>query len=355
MSAKRSAEYEAVPESDRLLDVKHPRENALLFGHAAAERELANAIARGRVHHGLIISGPKGVGKATLAWRFARALLRREGGDRSPDLHMDEGDPVFRSLAAQTHADCIVIRRPWDEKTKKLKAEIPVDEVRRAGAFFGRHAGQGGWRVAIVDAADELSSSAENALLKTLEEPPPRSILILAAHAPGRLLPTIRSRCMMLRLRPLDDRDMRLALDALAPDASTNEREQIIPLAEGSPGRAIEFIGGGALALNAEIARILSRLPALDLGAVYSIADRVSKPQASDQFQLFIHLLQQSFRHKILGGATGNGPAAGGQQKRWMEVSDKTTQAIQAADALNLDKRNLIVSIFMEAEANLTS
>ena len=206
-------------EADTDFEVKRPRETTALFGHADAERSLLEAYKSGRIAHAWLIGGPPGIGKATLAYRLARFVLAHPdpaapGAQKASSLAVAADHPVARRIAAQAQADLLVLERVINEQTDKLYTVIRVDDVRRAVPFFGSTAGEGGWRIAIVDAVDDLQREGANALLKVLEEPPPRTLLLLVSHAPGRELPTIRSRCRRLLLRPLDVADVARALAA---------------------------------------------------------------------------------------------------------------------------------------------
>ena len=222
---------DALPEPDRIDGAPHPRETARLIGHGAAEAAFLSAFRQGRLHHGWLISGPKGVGKATLAWRMARFLLATpedDGGMFAPappeTLDIAEDHPVARRMRAMAEPRLVLLRRGPNDKGTALSQVISVDEVRKVKSFFTLSAADGGRRVAIVDAADEMNTSAANALLKLLEEPPTGATLLLIAHQPNRLLPTIRSRCRTLRLQPLGPADLSQALtlagDNVAPDES---------------------------------------------------------------------------------------------------------------------------------------
>ncbi len=174
-----------------------PRENPDLFGHEDAERTFAAAASTGRLHHAWLITGAEGVGKATLAYRLARRLL---GGADAVD---HPANPVFRRVARATHADLLTVEREWDEKRKRQRTEIVVEGARDIAGFLRLTPAEGGWRIVVVDGAEHLNRNAANALLKVLEEPPARAVLLLTCAAPGRLLPTVRSRCRRLPLRPL--------------------------------------------------------------------------------------------------------------------------------------------------------
>ena len=184
-----------------------PRQTSVLFGHDEAERALLETYRSGRLHHAWLISGPAGIGKATLAYRMARFVLahpdpRASTVQAAKSLAVAADHAVTRRMAAQTHGDLLVIERTVNEKTGKLRQDIQVDDVRRMVGFFGSTAGEGGWRVAIVDAVDELNDQGANALLKMLEEPPRRALLLLVSHSAARVLPTIRSRCRLLARAP---------------------------------------------------------------------------------------------------------------------------------------------------------
>ena len=191
-------------EADQETGALHPRENLAFVGHEAAEAELAEALTGARLHHAWLITGPKGIGKATLAYRFARRLLGAgHSGPRPFDV--EPNDPIVRKIAAKSHPDLRVLRRALNERGDRYKRDISADDARAIGAFFSMKSASGGWRVAIVDAVDDLNRHAANALLKTLEEPPARAMLLLVCHSPGAALATIRSRCRRLALRPLSD------------------------------------------------------------------------------------------------------------------------------------------------------
>ena len=188
-------------EGDVLAGAPHPRTREHLFGHAAHEAELMADWRAGRMPHALLIGGPEGIGKATLAYRIARFVLAV--GQARPDQHdffVSQRDPVFRQVAAMSHPDLLVLRRAAESGEDKIPTVIPAEMVRKVRPFFGSTAASGGWRVCIVDAVDELNAFGANALLKTLEEPPPRALFLLVCHAPGRVLPTIRSRTRIVNL-----------------------------------------------------------------------------------------------------------------------------------------------------------
>ena len=278
-AARAAQEAEALPEADRLGDFPHPRETLGLAGHVAAERTLAAAFAGGRLHHAWLLAGRTGIGKATLAYRMARHVLARPE-DRDPAaqaLAVPPGAAAARQIAQLAHPGLLVLRRPYDLRSKRLMSIIPVDEVRRLRSFLGLTVGADGWRVVIVDSADELNPNAANALLKSLEEPPLRAVFLLVTSQPSALLPTIRSRCRRLDLQPLDAQSLRRAATAALEAAgmkvpSASKWLELERLAEGSVRTALLLATGG-IELYERIAQLLSRLPAVDWPALHTLAD----------------------------------------------------------------------------------
>jgi DNA polymerase-3 subunit delta' len=230
MSANTKAEAPA-PDLDQETGAAHPRDTLTMIGHDAEEALLAKALGGARMHHAWLITGPKGVGKATLAYRCARAAFGAKPiGPRPFDF--DGADPIVRRISALSHPDLFVLRRGLNKQGRPSR-EITADEARAMAGFFSLRPAEGGWRVAIIDAVDELNRHAANALLKTLEEPPARCLLLLICHAPGATLATIRSRCRRLALSPLAES----ALDPALPPSVRH-------FADGRPGRAIALHAG---------------------------------------------------------------------------------------------------------------
>src|SRR6202000_1786900 len=209
--AKRSAEPN---DSDRIEGFDHPRETFALVGQDEALGRVARAVRSGRPPSAWLITGAPGIGKATLAYRIARYLLAYGATDAgAEDLSVPQDHPAMRQVLAQSHPGLLVLKRAVNPKTGKLMTVLSVDEIRRLADFFGMTSGAGGWRVAIVDTADAMNDNAANALLQMLEKAPRRAMLLLLSNTPGRLLPTIRSRCQRLVLRPLDDRSLMRGLE----------------------------------------------------------------------------------------------------------------------------------------------
>lgn len=289
-------------------------ESSAFVGHDAAEREIADAIASGRFHHAWLISGPRGVGKATLAMRPARvALGAKQIGPRPLDTAPD--DAAVKQMAARAHPDFFLLERGLNERGK-LRREITAEEARGIGAFFAMGSPSGGLRVALIDAVDDLNRHAANAILKTLEEPPPRTLLLLVCHAPGAILPTIRSRCRRLTLRPLTDAQMERLGDFDAPTRA---------LAAGRPGRALALKGEPGLAQA--IAEALDRLGKGGGAALLSLAH--GGGDRSERLSLVLDALEDWLHAAAVRGD----PHAAAYAALFSELEDLRAQA----DGLDLD------------------
>jgi DNA polymerase-3 subunit delta' len=324
--------------------VLEPRENPALIGHAAAEAEMLEAMRGGRMHHAWLITGTAGVGKATLAYRFARRLFA--GLPAADSLALDPRDPVFRRVALGSHADLLSIQRGMNEKTGKLRTAIVVDDAREVAGFLRRTPAEGGWRVVVVDGAENLNRNAANAVLKVLEEPPSRAILLLTCAAPGRLLPTIRSRCRRLRLDILGLDDMNRLLGDMLPDTDPGERAQLAALAGGSPGRAMVLADEKGLALAALVDEVLGGIPKIDLGRTLDIADRVGGRGSAENFSTFMTMLCDGLSKIVRFAARGAPQPLTAQRPlvEWTDLWHVLTRIQDETERLNLDKRQAIIS-----------
>jgi DNA polymerase-3 subunit delta' len=354
-----------IPEPDRIAGAPHPRETQKLFGQSKAEADFLDAYASGRMHSGWLITGPRGVGKATLAWKIATFLLADQGiglfGD--PSLVIDPDQPDARLIKAGAHPRLSLIRRPWDDKTKKLKTEITVDAVRGLKKFFHMSAADGGRRVVIVDAADELNRNAANAILKELEEPPEGAIILLIAHQPSRLLPTIRSRCRELRCGRLNADDLQLAL-AQAGHPS-DQSESLATLAGGSAGDAIRLLNHDGLPLYAELVTTLGGLPRIDRPAALRLADACVGRGADVRFGLTLDLIDLFLSRAARAGVLGEPNAQGAPNearllarispndhaaRRWAQLQQDLTDRSRHGRAVNLDPAALILDMIFKIE-----
>ncbi|MGH7121918.1 MAG: DNA polymerase III subunit delta' [Acetobacteraceae bacterium] len=324
-----------------------PWENPELLGHAAAERELLAAARGGRLHHAWLITGPSGIGKATLAYRFARRLFAGLPADRE-SLWLDPANSVFHRVAAGAHADLRTITRTVDPKTGRQHRDILVDDVRAGTAFLHLTAIEGGFRVVIIDPAESLNGNAANALLKVLEEPPAAALLLLVSAAPGRLPATLRSRCRALRLSPLADRDVALLLSRYRPDVAAEERARLVVLAEGSPGRALRLAGEEGVAMAKLVDEVLSGLPRFGTQRAHGVVDRLGRGETG--FPLFMELLLGRLAAAVRAGARDRADA---EQRRllqlrpldaWGEVWHALSRLADETERFSLDKRQAVVS-----------
>ncbi len=351
----------STPEPDRLEGAPHPRETAVLYGQAAAEAAYLASRAQGRPHHAWLISGPRGVGKATLAWRIARHLL---AGGVPGSLDMDPQHPVFRQTAALAAPRLFLARRPWDEKARRLRSAITIDEIRALKGFFQLSAPDAGWRVAIVDAADEMNTQAANALLKTLEEPPARAILLLVCHQPARLLPTIRSRCRELRCQPLGPGDLAVAL-AGAGAGPSGDPALIQALAAGSVGEAMRLVAADAPALYGEITALIAEAPGLDRRRALEIAASCAGRGAEARYDAALALAGLALSRLALSAAGAASPPLAeaetrararlgsrpAQARLWAELVPRLAARASHARAVHLDPAQVILDTFLQIDA----
>lgn len=333
-------------EAEEDIVAKVPRETTVLFGHGDAERTMLEAYKSGRIAHAWLIGGAPGIGKATLAFRLARFVLahpdpRAPEVQKATSLAVAPDHPVTRRISAQAHGDLLVLERSINEQTGKLYTVIRVEDVRRTISFFGSTAAEGGWRVAIVDAIDDLQREGANALLKVLEEPPPRSLLLLVSHAPGRELPTIRSRCRRLLLRPLAADDVARALaEATGRSRDDQDIEKAAAAAEGSAGQAIGLLDSDTLPLRQRVLGLLAELPAIDPRALHSVGDAMggTDPKVLDAFMDLVNLwLAQRLRAEVAGPGHG---------ARVADAWQKVNQAARDVETYNLERKPLVFAVF---------
>jgi DNA polymerase-3 subunit delta' len=327
------------------VELPHPRETFVLFGHAQAEQALLDEYRSGRIAHAWLIGGPAGIGKATLAYRMARFVLAHADPtaavvQKATSLAVPTDSPAARRIAGRAHPDLLVLERTADDNGK-LRTVITVNQVRRTVGFFGSTAGEGGWRVCIVDSADELQNpQGSNALLKVLEEPPPRSLFLVVSHAPGRLLPTIRSRCRRLTLRPLDEADVvGAAAAALGEAADEATLRQAAKAADGSVSRAIALSGGPQLALRDKVIDLLDRLPATDPRALHALGDSLERA-SDDLFEIFIETARNWLSDRLARGAE---PA---RLDRIAETWERLNRAATDTETYNLERKPLVFNVF---------
>lgn len=352
-------EIEASPEADRFGDYPHPRHTHRLHGHGGAEATLAEAFASGHMHHAWLIRGPEGIGKATLAYRLAKYVLAHpiERDRLGGSLEIAGDTSASRQVAALSHPGLLVIRRPWNQKDKRFAATIPVDEVRRLRGFLSLAAEENTWRVVIVDSADELAGPAANALLKSLEEPPVRMVFLLISSEPGRLLPTIRSRCRTITLAKLGELDLRRAAgDAIAANDGEPPDDRHWPklasLADGSVRRALSLAGTDGLKIYERIESLLGLLPKVDWTAAHALSDEFSLASAEQKYETFFDMLLDILARAIRSNAVGKPEPSvafaarlipAGRLATFADVWETTVRDRAEVQTYNLDRKTLIL------------
>ncbi len=361
-----------IPEADCIEGAPHPRATSTLLGQGSAEATFLQAFNTGRLHHGWLITGPRGVGKATLAWRLARFLLATPEDDGGmfaappPEtLDIPDSHPVARRIAALSEPRLSLLRRAYDEKKAKLQDVISVDEVRKMKSFFTLSAADGGRRVAIIDAVDEMNPAAANALLKLLEEPPKSVTMFLISHQPARLLPTIRSRCRELRLGPLSAQDLSDALTMAGGEVAPEDRIALAELAGGSVGEAFRMTNLEGLALYARLVKLMATLPRLDRVQALAFAEAGAGRGAEAQFDLIVTLLDLCLARLARSGTCGTPlpEAAPGEAalitrlapnpwaaREWASLAQTLGLRARRGKAVNLDPAALLMDMLLQID-----
>ncbi|MDD9900076.1 MAG: DNA polymerase III subunit delta' [Alphaproteobacteria bacterium] len=337
-----------------------PRTTPYFMGHHdTTEKALLRDFNAGRMPHAVVLAGALGIGKATLAFRLARFLLAQDdgglfGGDAAPVSSMDiaQDHPAFRRVASGGHPDLLVVGREIDEKRGKMKNDIAVDDVRRIHPFLRKTSSEGGWRIVIVDGGEYLNNSSQNALLKVLEEPPAKSMLIMTTTKPGAFLPTIRSRCRVLQMQPLEDETLSALLDIYAPGTAAHEKDTLIRMASGSIGRGLQYCQDGVLDLYGELAKTVAGLPDIDMLAVHDLAERLGRGATTDAYDAACDILSGWCLQEARAGARGTGvtdsPLSGLYTPRHsFEMWEKMTRLFQQVRSGNLDRRQGILGAFL--------
>lgn len=330
-----------------LLGILRPRETEGLVGHRAAQDAFAAGIRDGRLHHAWLIGGPTGIGKATMAYRVARRLLAYPRGGGPDTLDVAADDPVRGKIAGLSHPNLVALRRHRTQGAKALPTKISVDVVRRALNLFSATAADSGWRICILDSAEDLNANAANALLKVLEEPPPRALFLILAHQPGRLLPTIRSRCRSLMLRPLSGEEVAQVVRGLPPPFPQPDEAALaraITLCEGSVARALAMLDPVTAGLVAEVETLLSRAATPDWGRVLKLAETLAGRDADSRFDAAQDAVQR-FVSAELDRRREESPA---RLDALVEVCDRFVRAAREAATYNLDRRPVFLSLFSD-------
>lgn len=365
----------APPESDRIEGAPHPRDTARLIGHASAEQMFWDAFNAGKLHHAWLITGPRGVGKATLAWRLARFLLATpslDGGMFDPpvpktlDIPLDH--PIARRIAAGSESRAAVVRPLYDAKKDRLAQIIDVEQIRDLKANFSLKATDGGRRTVIVDAIDDMNPNAANAFLKLLEEPPAEVTFFLISHRPSGLLPTIRSRCRELRVGPLSAADLSDALTAAGGEVA--DPVALSELAGGSVGAAFELANLNGLALYQSMIDLLSGLPNMNRAKLQTLCAAGTGKGNEAQFGLIVTLIDLFLaRTARAGSLRGLAPdAANGEGDliarlaatpeaalAWANLAQALGVRARRGRSVNLDAAALLLDMLLAIEAEARS
>ncbi len=355
---------------DRLDGIPYPGEHQNLLGHDASLEQLNQTFSSGHMHHAWLITGPRGIGKATLALTFAAHVFSCKNSDiATPDTgskntsKFQVSDRVASQIAKGGHPNILHLSRPWDQKTKRFKSTLTIDEIRRTHLFFGTTAGEDNWRICIIDTADDMNVNAANALLKVLEEPPSRTIFLVLCHSPGSILPTIRSRCRHLPIRPLEENDLRDALHSLncpIDDLDEASRGPLMSLSGGSVRSAIILLQQNGLALVSRFNQILTGTTSsngVDWPSAHKLADELSRKANEEQYNLLFDVAHNHISQIIHHSAQQSNPQSrenAGEMlsnlARLCEVWEKIENSTTLVDAYNLDKKQVVLNLFSQLE-----
>ena len=372
-----SSDDDSIPTADVIEGAKHPSEAAEVIGHQHAENLFVDALNEGRLHHAWMITGPKGIGKATFAWRLAKYLLcsaiKEDGpslfGDTPEfiqNLDIDPDHPILRRIQAGSEGRLSVVRRPYDAKRKAFKAQITIEEIRKLTSFFPLSAADGGRRVVIIDAADDMNVNAANALLKVLEEPPKHTILLLISHQHSRLLPTIRSRCRTLRLGALNQSDIDAVLAIQDLEINAHEMGALSTLSAGSAGEAIRLAQYNGPVVYQQILGLIAQAPKIDRPSAIKFAEQYAGRTSSEDLDILALMFARVLSRLAIFGATGNAPAPlvhSGEiemfsklcpmpqfAQDWAELCQDLSNRFKHGRAVNLDPVALVLDMIFKIE-----
>jgi DNA polymerase-3 subunit delta' len=313
-------------------DAPHPRDTFAYDGGEGVETAFLDAMARGRLHHAWLLTGPEGVGKAAFAYRAARRLFGARPDPRLGLLGSSPEDPVSRQIASRSHPDLMVLERQGEDG--KARKFIPVDDARKLPEFFSKAPASAPYRVAIIDAVDDMNINAANALLKTLEEPPSRGVLFLVSHAPGGLIATIRSRCRRLAFPAWSEERVQAFVQART-GTPADKALTLAHMARGAPGRAVAMAEEGALDAQAVAREILRQLPATDDAALLAVADSFRGAEGQKRFEMLFDRLQDEVMVMAAKAAEAGTSA---MVDRWARAWETLQALPRDVEAVNLDR-----------------
>lgn len=334
-----------------------PQSNGYLLGQDDAEKFFLQAWKNDAIHHAWILSGESGIGKATLAYRIARFLFYADHNDKNKynSLNVPPDNPVFQQVANVSYPDLMVLERDYIETDKrkvinairkgeamsdkemsslKRSAFIRVDDVRKVNDFLSKTSFNSGWRVVIIDSADDMNKSASNALLKILEEPPSKTLLLLISHNPGTLLPTIRSRCAKLPLRILSDNEVGSLLRRYRSELSEKEIERLAEMSGGSIGRAILYADEGAVKIYDDLCSLLYAKQNYSLSALLGFCDKASS--SVEMFALCEEMVMKFFRENM---------QSCGDKADFYALWEEARKKFADCSGVNMDKRLMLINL----------
>lgn len=318
---------------------EHPRDRFDLVPDVAAEQAFLAALERGRLHHAWLLTGVEGAGKASFAYRAARRLLGAAPDPSRGPLGARPDDPVSRLVSAQSHPDLLVLERSVEGgKTRK---SISVDQARELPEFFAKSPSRSLWRVAIVDAADDLNVSAANALLKTLEEPPERGVLFLVSHSPGRLLATIRSRCRRLAF-PVWNVDALSDLVARREGLPPDEATRVAAMAGGSPGAALHLATAASLEADARARQWV--VEGVDRAELLAVTDGFRRAEGAEAFETLFDRLLAAVKEQAVMAPDARRASA------WADLWSRLAETPERVTGLNQDRADALAGALAEVE-----
>ncbi|MBX4335746.1 DNA polymerase III subunit delta' [Bartonella raoultii] len=327
---------------DDINTVLSPSQNNVIFGHEDARHFLARMRKEGRLHHALLFEGEHGIGKATLAFHLAWNILSSQ---KDVFLQPEHNSVTWRQITQGSHSGLLYISRRFDAKTQKFKNGVLIDDIRDIMHFLNQTSQENGWRIIIIDPADDMNKNAANAILKILEEPPAKTLFIIITHSLGKLLPTIRSRCQQISLRALNDNEMKKVITHAFRNQDIHDKtiDVIIQRSKGNPRKAALLLDHGGLEIIKNIDTFLEQ-SVCNLAIVHTLAQTLSSLSASVQFQQFCdEILDKIYKRAIILAERGNLPLS----KKYAQIWQEILQEIGEMQSFNLDKKQFIINLLL--------
>ena len=357
-----------------------PKSMTFCLGHKAQERQFIDFIENNNMPHAMVFSGPEGVGKTTMAFRLTRFLFKRgvddgnQGGlfcealptDKITSLDVPSDDPVSSRITSGGHADLLHLERYFDESKGKRDRNLKVDVLRKIEPFLRKTSSEGGWRIVIVEDADSMNRNAQNAILKILEEPPKNVLIILIAHQPGLLIPTIRSRSRVMPFSTLSAENMSELLSINGTHLTDQDTNLLCALSNGSFGHALRYLEEGGLELFPQVIEHLETFPQWNWGKIHALSSTLSAVAQDKEYQMFCIILQWVFRQILFFKARGeaelpdylNVPILNKIMSEYaleslIAICDNLKMHFERIEFANLDRRDAIRTAFLVINESL--